>query len=90
VDYNGAAPTIDFNWNESKPVTLTDGLNLLLENSLGGPWTAGASGGTLDFHSTYTVTLGSPAVVPLPASVWLLGSGLLGLGIVGRRKRTDA
>lgn len=90
VNYNGNASTIDFTWDETKPITLTDGLNLLLENSLGGPWTAGASGGTLDFHSTYTVTLGSPAVVPLPASVWLLGSGLLGLGLVGRRKRTDA
>ncbi len=25
--------------------------------------------------------------VPLPAAVWLLGSGLIGLGVIGRRRR---
>jgi hypothetical protein len=27
-----------------------------------------------------------PSAVPLPAAVWLLGSGLVGLGVTGRRK----
>jgi len=31
---------------------------------------------------------GPPTVVPLPASVWLLGSGLLGLVGIARRKRS--
>lgn len=87
-DFNSADPSFNFSWNETKPVTLADGINSLIENSFGGPWTFAS--GTLDFHSTYTVTLGSPAVVPLPASVWLFGSSLLGLALVGRRKRTGA
>ena len=28
----------------------------------------------------------SPRAVPVPAALWLLGSGLIGLGIVSRRK----
>ena len=82
---DGDANTIDLAWNMSKAVTLTNGLNVLIENSFAGPWTPGGVGDTLDFHSTYTATIGA---VPLPASVWLLGSGLFGLGLIGRRKRS--
>ena len=42
------------------------------------------------FDETYGVTSaqfsGSTAVVPVPAALWLFGSGLLGLGAVSRRK----
>lgn len=31
----------------------------------------------------------APAPVPLPAAVWLLGSALTGLGVFGRRRRTN-
>ena len=31
---------------------------------------------------------GPPTVVPLPASIWLLGSGMLGLLGIARRKRS--
>lgn len=40
-----------------------------------------ASNGAL----TYNIE-GAPAAVPLPAAVWLFGSGLLGLAGIGRRK----
>lgn len=33
---------------------------------------------------------GNPPPVPLPAAIWLLGSGLLGLAGIGRRKNTAA
>ena len=35
------------------------------------------------------VTAAAPAPVPLPAAVWLFGTGLLGLVGVSRRKRSD-
>jgi len=34
-----------------------------------------------------SITLQSPALVPIPAAVWLFGSGLLGLVGVARRKK---
>jgi hypothetical protein len=37
---------------------------------------------------TYTVAGGAP--VPLPAALWLLLSGLTGIGVIGRRKGTQA
>lgn len=33
------------------------------------------------------VTFGAPAAVPIPAAVWLFGSGLLGLVGIGRRRK---
>jgi hypothetical protein len=49
-------------------------------------------GATIDLsaNGTITVTNGSATPVPLPAAVWLLGSGLLGLVGVGRRRRAAA
>ncbi|MDH5764378.1 MAG: VPLPA-CTERM sorting domain-containing protein [Gammaproteobacteria bacterium] len=38
------------------------------------------------FHPTFTGTLGS--AVPVPAAVWLMGSGLIGLVGVARRRRS--
>jgi hypothetical protein len=45
-----------------------------------GTWTINLAAGTL----TYSVAGGAP--VPLPAALWLLMSGLAGIGVVGRRK----
>jgi hypothetical protein len=41
---------------------------------------------TKDGVQDYIVQIVPPHVVPLPAAVWLLGSGLLGLFAVGRKK----
>jgi hypothetical protein len=37
-----------------------------------------------------TYTIAGVSAVPLPAAVWLLGSGLLGLAGIGRRKKAAA
>jgi hypothetical protein len=39
---------------------------------------------------TYNVLAGSTSPVPLPAAVWLLVSGLAGLGAIGRRRNVAA
>lgn len=43
-------------------------------------------GETLTLKADGTLTTGSTVVTPIPAAVWLLGSGLLGLIGVGRRR----
>jgi hypothetical protein len=48
-------------------------------------WTLSATG-----DLTYTVPGSGPPPVPLPAAVWLFGSGLLGLAGIGRRKLVAA
>jgi hypothetical protein len=49
-------------------------------------------GATIDMSATgvITVTNSGATPVPLPAAVWLLGSGLLGLFGVGRRRKAAA
>ncbi len=53
----------------------------LLENKLGG------TGAQFTLASTGNVSFGAPAAVPLPAAAWLFGSGLLGQGGIGRRRK---
>lgn len=45
-----------------------------------GDWTWDAANATLSYGSGQTV-------VPIPGAIWLLGSGLLGLAGIGRRKK---
>jgi hypothetical protein len=51
---------------------------------LAGVWSFDLASGLLQY------TLGGGSEVPLPAAVWLLLSGLGGMGIVSRRRRTAA
>jgi hypothetical protein len=47
------------------------------------------SGIGTDFQLTYPAEASSdPSAVPIPGAVWLLGTGLLGLGCVGRRRKS--
>ena len=41
-----------------------------------------------DIRIFWTRPSDPPEVIPLPASAWLLGAGILGLGLARRRKRT--
>lgn len=55
---------------------------LALSEFIDNPWASGVSPITpLDFVN------GNVSVVPVPAAVWLFGSGLLALTALGRRKR---
>jgi hypothetical protein len=72
----GAA--LDF-WAFTTSGTSDSNVNLAINRYTGGQWLLGATG-----DLTYTV---AASAVPLPAAVWLLGSGLLGLGTVARRRR---
>ena len=46
----------------------------------------GAATWTLGSNGTLTYSVPAPAAVPVPAAAWLLGSGLIGLVGVARRK----
>lgn len=74
------AETIDlFSLPETGVLTLAAGLyDLQLDGSILG--SAGAA-----YSGTFTVT-----AVPLPAAIWLFGSALMGLMIVGRRRKLHA
>jgi hypothetical protein len=52
--------------------------------ALGGTWSSYDIG---DFINTYEGTIINPTVVPVPAALWLFGSGLIGLVGVARRRK---
>jgi hypothetical protein len=49
-----------------------------IANTFAGTWSVNAAAGTLNYNVS---------AVPVPAAVWLFGSGLLGLVGIGRRKK---
>jgi hypothetical protein len=38
------------------------------------------------YSNVWAVVPGNVATVPVPAAVWLFGSALMGMGVIGRRK----
>ena len=56
-------------------------------NSLEGFWLLSATG---DLSWNLIASTGTMATTPLPPAVWLFASGLIGLGLIGRRKGLGA
>ncbi|NOT85885.1 MAG: hypothetical protein HOP02_14140 [Methylococcaceae bacterium] len=67
----------------------TDGLLGTLNDGLAGYYTliVGAHGGATGSALAYTIDTHSFSVVPVPGAAWLLGSALVGLIGLGRRKQ---
>jgi hypothetical protein len=91
----GPAPMATTTWNTTPIGTVVLGTNPsgtlpLTNDTVGGsPMLVGPFAG---FSANFDLTLVSnlsvtPAVVPVPAAVWLFGSGLLGLVGIARRKK---
>jgi hypothetical protein len=79
--------------NDTSPVSIPGGILPLGEGSYAFDyylWRYGLStdpfGGTWDYTLTFEV--GAASTVPVPAAVWLFGTGLLGLVGTARRKKT--
>ncbi|MGB5475145.1 MAG: VPLPA-CTERM sorting domain-containing protein [Gammaproteobacteria bacterium] len=92
---NGVGNHIATNTTTTNTLLLTGSSNFILGLSTDGgtSWIADASVVALGANA-YSVTFGTGAnvievdvqIIPVPAAVWLFGSGLLGLVAVARRK----
>lgn len=95
----GAASLYGF-LNANEPTNAKVGVGQFLYQVVQSAGTAGAniykSLATLTLNSNGTITYsaadlaGGGSPVPLPAAAWLLGSGLMGLAGIGRRKKLQA
>ena len=81
ANWNGT----DFNQGTATAVGTTDGAGNF---TLG--WTSLIVGGAFDGQTGSWEFAGTYSAVPVPAAVWLMGSGLLGLVGVARRRRKTA
>lgn len=79
--FSTTAASTDFGFptREAAPESIDSNIGILITFSL-------TSGDSAAFTSNFDVV--PTAVVPVPAAVWLFGSGLLGLFGVSRRKRS--
>lgn len=88
---NQIAGAIKFAWGTTTNIDVVNVWDINADGSL----TAAVVPGMIDgpfpgFNAAFNLTspnLVSPTIVPVPAAVWLLGSGLLGLVGVARRKK---
>lgn len=78
VDFSGSLSTVLNVYS-----LVSNGAQTAFTETLLGTMKLTEVGSTTSYNLSYT-----PAAVPLPAAVWLLGSGLAGLGVIGRRRKT--
>lgn len=96
LDLNGVGGSGNFDYRVMFPASLLAGYSsddfLYLYNVFGKVGNSGyASEGGFEEWAARTggTSVMDPTVVPLPPSVWLLGSSLLALALVGRRNRAS-
>ncbi len=89
----GASPIVTTTWNTttlagagmgSNP---SGGLPLIADTIGGSPMIAGPFAGFNANFDVLSMTVTNVTAIPVPAAVWLLGSGLLGLVGIARRKK---
>lgn len=81
---NSLANTLTLTGSDQFVLAIFDGANWIGDTSV----TAnGANAYTVEFDVGGNVLAVDVQVVPVPAAVWLFGSGLLGFTMVGRRQR---
>lgn len=84
LDIGASALALDGNGN---PIIARNAMANIIGINL---WPGSVSGGTADYYNLVGNSLLSVAAVPVPAAIWLFGSGLLGLiGIASRKKRLN-
>ena len=94
---NGSGNHIATNTTTANTLLLTGSSNFILGLNDGSGWIADSSVVALGANS-YSITFGTGAnvievdvqivpAIPVPAAVWLFGSGLLGLVVIARRKK---
>jgi hypothetical protein len=67
---------------------VSNSLITMAEAAVGGTWAAwDGTNPPYTFTNTYDGTIINPSVVPVPAALWLFGSGIIGLVGVARRRK---
>ena len=74
----------DQTWDTLADVTLFDQVG----NKGVAPWSSDGMAPFINLTGAEGADVGSPAAVPVPGAIWLLGSGLLGLVTIRRRRVT--
>lgn len=86
------AGTIDFAWGSSSGIRVVNVWDVNADGSLTATMVPGMENGPFpNFSAAFNLTSpGLYSAVPVPAAVWLLGSGLVGLVGVARRRKAAA
>lgn len=80
---------IKFAWGSTTGIDVVNVWNVGVDGSLTYATVPGMADGPFPgFHASFSGDAGTVSAVPVPAAVWLFGSGLVGLVGVARRKKS--